>query len=612
MVEFMCGIFGYTGKRNALKMALEGLKRLEYRGYDSAGLALMEGGKLTVFKERGKVEVLERTVAHIECGAGVSLAHTRWATHGVPSQLNAHPHLDTNQHLALVHNGIIENYQTLRQKLQAEGITFESDTDTEVVANLIAHTYTGNILETLQKVLTQLQGAFALALLHSDYPNQIIACSYHAPLTIGLGDGESFVASDTHAFANYTRNVLYLGDGEIAIVHPDRAEIFNTTLDIVERAAVLLTHESGDASKGAYEHYTLKEIYEQPQALRQAIQHRYHEEYGTANFEELTLTSGELLGVQRLLLVACGTSWHASYLGSYLFEDLARIPAQAEIASEFRYKNPVVSPGTVALAISQSGETADTIAAVRELKAKGVPVIALCNVSASTLDREADCTLHLRAGIEVGVCSTKAFTSQFTVLALLALQMARMRHLSKGEGQEFLRALLRLPDHAAAVLALAPEIAVLADKYADYDNFFFVGRRYMYPTCMEGALKLKEISYIDANAYAAGEMKHGPIALIGERCPTLAFCNNRQTYDKLLSNLMEIKARRGPIVAFAEEGSRGLEEIVDDVIFLPKTIDELAAIPVTIAAQLFAYYIAKKRGVDIDHPRNLAKSVTVE
>jgi glucosamine--fructose-6-phosphate aminotransferase (isomerizing) len=608
----MCGIFGYTGKRNALQLSIEGLKRLEYRGYDSAGIASLQDNHLIVTKQEGRVEALEEAIESLNTEAHVALAHTRWATHGPPTQRNAHPHLDNKQHLALVHNGIIENHQTLRPALLKAGVEFLSDTDTEVVCHLIAMHYHGNILKTLQTVLQLLQGSFAFALLHCDYPDQIIACTHHAPLIIGIGEGETFLASDAHAFASYTRQAVYISDGEIAVLQPDKIELFDRALQPVSYTPVLLNYEHVAASKGVYEHFTRKEIDDQPQALRQALYGRCNQEYGTADFEELMLNDNDLLAVQRILIVACGTSWNAGYLSAYLLEDLARLPTQVEIASEFRYKNPVVPPGTLVIAISQSGETADTIAAVKELKAKGVPVIALCNVAGSSLMRLADSTLLLRAGPEIGVCSTKAFTSQVTVLTLLALKMARMRNMSKADGQNFLQELERLPAVAEGVLTLAPILEKLAVKYADYSNFFFLGRRYMYPTSLEGALKLKEISYINANAYPAGEMKHGPIALISPSCPTLAFCNNSQTFDKMLSNLMEIKARRGPILAFAQSGCEDLESIVDDVVYLPSTIDELATIPASIAAQLFAYYVAKERGADIDHPRNLAKSVTVE
>lgn len=608
----MCGIFGYTGHRKAAKIALAGLKRLEYRGYDSAGIALLENGDIFFNKQKGKVAELEKALNGHNGDAHLAIAHTRWATHGKPSEINAHPHLDEKNTLALVHNGIIENYLSLRKMLTDKGVNFTSETDTEVVAHLISHFYQGNLLETIKHILTLIHGAFSIALIHKDHPGKIFAFAHQAPLAIGLGKNEAFVSSDATAFGEYTRDVTFLGSGEIAVIDAEKIELYNVELTPISREMQQLAASACEVNKGDYEHFTLKEIFEQPTTISNAIQARFIREYGTAAFQELRMSPNDLLSIQRILILACGTSWHAGYLATYLFEDLARIPTQVEISSEYRYKNPVVVPGTLVIAISQSGETADTIAAVRELKAKGANILAICNVDSSTLVREADNTLFLRAGPEIGVCSTKAFTSQVAVLTLLALQLARIRHLSKTEGQDFIDALIKIPEQVEKVLSMASGIQQLANKYAKFENFFFLGRRYMYPTAMEGALKLKEISYINANAYAAGEMKHGPIALIGENCPTVAFCANKQTADKFISNLMEVKSRNGPILAIAEEGMQGLEGIADDVIMVPSTIDELAPILSTIAAQLFAYYVALARGSDIDQPRNLAKSVTVE
>lgn len=608
----MCGIFGYTGKKNANKVAIEGLKKLEYRGYDSAGVAYLEQGQIEFVKQRGKVAELEKALENNHSVPQLAIAHTRWATHGKPSEINAHPHLDPISSLALVHNGIIENYLSLRNMLIDKGFTFKSETDTEVVSNLISHFYKGDLLDTIKHVLTLLHGAFSIALIHKDSPDKIYAFAQHAPLAIGLGRDEAFVSSDPNVFSGFTRDVAFLGNGEIAVVSPEKIELFSSDLKRIDRELEKLKSLATEITKAGYEHYTLKEIFEQPISISNAIDERFIEEYGTGVFPNLNMSPSELLSVQRILILACGTSWHAGYLTTYLMEDLARIPTQVEISSEYRYKNPVVVPGTLVIAISQSGETADTIAAVRELKAKGAPILAICNVESSTLAREADNTLFLHAGPEIGVCSTKAFTSQVVLLALFSLMMARMRHLSKAEGVTFIQALKALPEQVAKVLDRATGIQQLAQKYAQYENFFFLGRRYMYPTAMEGALKLKEISYINANAYAAGEMKHGPIALISKDCPTVAFCANKQTYTKFISNLMEVKARGGPVLAIAEEGCEGLEGIADDVIYVPETIDELAAIPSSVAGQLFAYYVALCRGADIDQPRNLAKSVTVE
>lgn len=607
----MCGIFGYIGKKDPIKMVLDGLKRLEYRGYDSAGLAGVENGKIVSCKEVGKVSALEQEVQKSHFKPELAIAQTRWATHGTVTKLNAHPHFDAQHSLALVHNGIIENYETLKKKLHESGVQFVSDTDTEVIAHLIAYHYEGNLLSAVQKTVDELKGAYAVAVVHRDFPDQIIAIAHECPLVIGIGNNEAFISSDPNAFAFYTRQAIYLSNSEIAVIKADSQQIYNTNQEITKESQ-LIEGSIDQISKGTFEHYTLKEIYEQPQAIRNALLSRFLPEYGTAIFEELDFNMTDLLTVERILILACGTSWHAGCVAAYLIEDKARIPVQVEISSEFRYKNPLVPPGTFVIAISQSGETADTIAAVREVKAKGARVLALCNVHGSTLTREADSTIFLKAGAEIGVCSTKAFTSQVVVLALFTLLLARMRHMSKPEGQDFLHALLKLPDQVQTVLDQSHQIESIAKKYAKHDNFFYLGRRYMFPTSLEGALKLKEISYINANGYAAGEMKHGPIALINEECPTVALCANRMTYDKLISNLMEIKARHGKIIAIAEEGQDQIEKIADDVIYVPQSIDELASILTTVVTQLLAYYIAKERGADIDQPRNLAKSVTVE
>lgn len=607
----MCGIFGYIGPKKAVKMALEGLKKLEYRGYDSAGIAGISQGAISICKEVGKISILEQEVAKKHLELEMAIAQTRWATHGKVTKVNAHPHVDSSNTLALVHNGIIENYEGLKKQLQEQGVKFVSDTDTEVVAHLIASFYHGDILKALQQTVPLLKGSFALALVHKDFPDRILAVAHEVPLVIGIGQNEAFLSSDPNAFAFHTRQAIHLTNSEIAVIKANSQEVYNTS-ELISKESFFLKESAEDISKGTFEHYTLKEIYDQPQAIRNALLSRFLAEYGTAIFEELTFNTVELLTTQRILILACGTSWHAGYVGSYMLEDKARIPVQVEISSEFRYKNPIVLPGTFVIAISQSGETADTIAAVREVKAKGARVLALCNVHESTLSREADSTIFLRAGAEIGVCSTKAFTSQVVVLSLFTLLLSRMRHMGKTEGQEFLNALIKLPDQVQMVLNQADKIEKLAKKYAKYDNFFYLGRHYMFPTSLEGALKLKEISYINANGYPAGEMKHGPIALINENCPTVALCTNKLTYEKLISNLMEIKARNGLIFAIAENGQKGLEKIADDIIYIPETIDELAAIPATVVTQLFAYFVAKERGADIDQPRNLAKSVTVE
>jgi glucosamine--fructose-6-phosphate aminotransferase (isomerizing) len=609
----MCGIFAYVGEKDSLQIVLEGLKKIEYRGYDSAGIAGIKNGLIQFCKEVGKISALEKEIKEDKFEVnGVAISQTRWATHGEPSKVNAHPHLDNKESLAIVHNGIIENFETLKKELMQKGVKFLSQTDTEVVAHLISQNYKGDLLEAVRQTMPLLKGAFAIALIHKDHPDEIVAFAQECPLIIGIGDNEAFVSSDANAFANHTKNVVYLTNSEIALIKKNKALFFDREKGQIEKPIEKLHNTGMDASKGVFEHYTLKEINEQPQSIKNAFENHCLEEYGTAVFDELKFDISELLAVQRILILACGTSWHAGYVASYMIEEQARIPVEVEISSEFRYRNPIIHPNTFVIAISQSGETADTIAAVREIKAKGAKVIALCNVQGSTLAREADATIFLKCGPEIGVCSTKAFTSQLILLSLFSLLMARMRHMSKTEGQSFLKALRNLPEQVQLVLDNAYYIQSIAKKYAHYENFFFLGRNYMFPTALEGALKLKEISYINANGYPAGEMKHGPIALINENCPTVALCTNRATFDKLLSNLMEVKARKGPIIAIVEEGEKGIEGVADDIIQVPPTIDELSSIPATVVTQLLAYYIAKERGADIDQPRNLAKSVTVE
>ena len=606
----MCGIFGYVGRqrKETVALSLQGLKRLEYRGYDSAGIAGLHNGELLHKKVKGKV-------ADLQCDLGdlrldTAIAHTRWATHGKPSPLNAHPHFDASKSLAVVHNGIIENHDALRAQLMAQGVEFQSETDTEVMAQLIGSLYRGDILQAVQEAMPMLEGALGIAVVHKDHPEQIIAAARQSPLAIGIGNGEAFIASDTNAFLVHTNDVLYLTDSEVARVTADGFEIYDETAEQVLRETERIEARHEAASKGEYDHFMLKEIHEQPQTIRNALLSRYIEQAGTAQFDELDPKT--LQSVSRILVLACGTSYHAGLIASYLIEQQARIPVEVQISSEYRYKNPIVEEGTLVIALSQSGETADTIAAVRETQAKGAPVIAICNVQGSTLAREADCTLFLRAGPEIGVASTKAFTSQLAVLSLFSLLLARMRDMSQVRGTEFIRALKDLPDQIQSILDQRHAIQTVAKQFAAFENFFFLGRRYMYPTALEGALKLKEIAYVNANGYPAGEMKHGPIALIGDDCLTVACCGNKVTLEKLHSNLMEIKARGGPILAIAEEGDEAITRITDHILWVPHTIDELAPILTTVVTQLLAYDIARSRGTEIDQPRNLAKSVTVE
>ncbi len=608
----MCGIFGYVGTQNPLPIVLEGLKRLEYRGYDSSGVGGLLDGKLKWCKEVGKIVAMESAVHEGELQLDLAIGHTRWATHGKPTQANAHPHCDTDETMALVHNGIIENHEVLREQLKSEGVTFRSETDTEVLVQLIAHLYKGDPLKAVQEAVRMVVGSFAIAVVHQDAPDQMIVAACESPLAIGIGNGEAFVSSDTNAFLVHTRDVVFLSDSEVAVVRANSFEVFDETAEQVMKQRERVETEAVDVSKGDFEHFTLKEIYEQPQTIRNALLSRFLEEYGTASLEGFDFDVNELLKVNEILILGCGTSWHAGCVASYMLEDMARIPCQVEIASEFRYKNPVIRENTFVIAISQSGETADTLAAMREVKAKGAKVLGICNVHGSTLAREADGCLLLRAGPEIGVASTKAFTSQLVVLSLFTLLMARMRHMGKAEGQEFLNDLKGLPEVVQRVLNQAAAIEAVACRYAKYESFCFIGRQSQYPTALEAALKLKEITYINASGYPAGELKHGPIALINEEYPTVALCANELTYEKLLSNMMEIKARSGPIIAIASEGSKGLKGVADDVLWVPKVRDALAPIPTAVVVQLFAYYVARERGAEIDQPRNLAKSVTVE
>lgn len=610
----MCGIFGYVGPRNSAQICLDGLRHLEYRGYDSAGIAGIQDGKLLSCKEVGKLHTLETSLKNEALSLELAIAHTRWATHGKPTKENAHPHFDEQNRIAVVHNGIIENHNELRDALLAQGVAFKSDTDSEVIAQLIAQNYDGDFLGAVQKTLSLLQGFWGLAIIHKDHPDQIIAAARENPIAIGynLERKEAAVSSDANAFSSHDLHVLFLHNDEIAVIKAGEVDVYDQSTVKVHKTSERLYGTAQTISKNGFEHFMLKEIFEQPETIQQAFHGRILEEEGTAIFDELQFTSKELLSVKRILILACGTSWHAGCIIASLLENIARIPTQAEIASEFRYKNPIVSEDTLVIAISQSGETLDTLAAVREVKTKGAQVLGICNVRNSSLTREAHSCLFLRAGPEISVCSTKAFTSQLTVLSLFTLLMARLRNMSKEEGQAFLGEILSLPAYVYEVLHQKEKIQALAAKYAFFDQFFFLGRHYMFPTCLEAALKLKEISYLHAVGYPAGEMKHGPIALVDPDLAVIAFCGNHRTYDKMLSNLMEVKARGGPILAFAPEGAPQIDKIANDVIHLPVVIDELATIPYSVAGQLFAYYIAKERGTDIDMPRNLAKSVTVE
>ncbi len=616
----MCGIFGYVRSKSKLNkdplhVCIEGLSKLEYRGYDSAGIAGIHNGEIFTCKTVGKVAQLLQKVQENQYQSDLAIAHTRWATHGKLTEQNAHPHIDQSGLLAIVHNGIIENFNELRKDLEKEGVKFVSDTDSEVIVQLIAHHHKEDIVQSLRKSLPLLRGSYAIALIHKNDPNTLYVTVRNCPLVVGhVKDTEQvFVASDIHAFDQDTIEVAFLDNEEIGVARKEGVKIYNKEGLLIEKSFETIRLQSAKAQKSGFDHYMLKEIHEQPTTFKQSIQDRFEYDYGTAHFPELDDFPLKPNAVKHILILGCGTSWHAGSIAASMFESLVRIPSKCEIASEFRYTDPIISENTLVIAITQSGETADTIAAVREAKAKGGKVLGICNVERSTIVREADKTIFIKAGPEISVCSTKAFTSQLAVLSLLTLYLARLHHMNKEQGKLFLDQIKKIPVIIEQILHKEKEIERLALKYSDYENFFFLGRRYMVPTSFEAALKLKEISYINACGYPAGEMKHGPIALINSEFPVVAMCGNKQTLEKMISNMKEIEARGGPILAFAPEDEPQIAEIANDTLWMPSDIsDELACIPYSVVGQLFAYFVAKARNTDIDQPRNLAKSVTVE
>ena len=609
----MCGIVGYTGNKPAEKVLLDGLKRLEYRGYDSAGFSLAGDHKLLTVKAVGKVKNLEiEAQKYGEMKQTCGIAHTRWATHGVPSVRNAHPHLDNSGKFALIHNGIIENYAELKDKLLAKGCKFVSETDSEVLVNLISECYTGDFVQAVASALRRVNGTYGLAVLCTDYPDTIVVARHGSPLVIGLGDGCNFAASDIAAFAAYTRKVIYLNDGDLAVLTPESVDLRTIENTPIERAVSSIDWNVDSAGKGKYAHFMLKEIFEQPESLSNSIRGRLNHNLNSAVLSGLGLTPHELAKISRIVIAACGTSLHAGMEGEYFFEDIAGIPAEVEQAAEFRYRNPIIDPDTLVLPISQSGETADTLAAVREAMNKGAIVAALCNVVGSTIAREAGRGIYLHAGPEISVASTKAFTCQVTVLLMLALMLGRNRRLSREDGGALMREIESIPELIRETLKQAPEIERLANKYAYANDFFFIGRGTLYPTALEGALKLKEISYIHAEGYHAAELKHGPIALLDEKVPVMALANAIPGQEKMIGNIQECLARKSPVVAVVSGDDAKVAEFTQDIIRVPESSRYVAPLTTVVALQLFAYYFAKARGCEIDHPRNLAKSVTVE
>ncbi len=620
----MCGIVGYVGNRTASSFLLEGLRRLEYRGYDSAGIAVRNGEDcLNVVKTVGRVEALSERVDQARCRANIGIGHTRWATHGAPNEVNAHPHIGGASELAIVHNGVIENYQQLKDRLIAQGFEFQTLTDSEVIAHLIVsylHQFSDQsngdphrvLIDSVKATAGQLRGTYGLVVLFRDYPDVLICARLGSPLVVGVGDGEHFIASDASPLVGRTDKIVYLADHQVAVVTADSLQVTHREQGQIQHQVETLNIESGDVDLGGYAHYMLKEIYEQPESLRNTMRGRLNDEDATAVFGGLNLTAQELRNVNRILLTSCGTSWHSALVGEHLIEEFARIPVEVEYASELRYRNPPVEQGTLLFAITQSGETADTLAALREMKRKGHPTLAICNVVGSTIAQEADGGIYLHAGPEIGVASTKAYTSQCLALTMLALYFGRIRHLSYDVGRHIIECLRELPNHVEQALESDAEVQRIAEKYAAADNFLYLGRQCNFPTALEGALKLKEISYIHAEGYPAAEMKHGPIALVDENTPSVVIVPQGFVYDKVMSNLEEIKARGGPVIAIVGEDDTRVDKIADDVIRVPAVESFLQPFVTIIPLQLLSYRIAVLRGCDVDKPRNLAKSVTVE
>lgn len=607
----MCGIFGHIGSQSSFEKCLEGLKFLEYRGYDSAGIAGVEDGNLICYKEKGKIADLEKALGDKIHRFRSSIGHTRWATHGKATKHNAHPHLDGEKEVAVVHNGIVENHRSLRLMLEKAGVKFASDTDSEVIAQLVAHFYEGDLIRAVRKATSLMKGFWGLAILHKSHPNQIVATRCENPIVVGISkeNQEAFVSSDPYAFKGRDLDLYFLENHQIALIDHTQVKIYDLNDQEIEASPEQLELKEVDTSKGDFEHYMLKEMMEQPVSISSSLHGRFLLEQGDVIFEDFSISPDQF---QEILILGCGTSWHAGLIAAQQIQELARIPARAEIASEYRYQNIQVRKGTLVVVLSQSGETFDTIAAMRKVKSEGAHILAICNVPGSTLLREADSTILLRAGPEISVCSTKAFTSQLTVLSLLALKLGRFHGMTEASGQQYLSELLNLPPLVEAVLEQRQVIASVASEVASKSRFLFLGRQYMLPTCLEAALKLKEISYISASGYPAGELKHGPIALIDENSVVIALMGNTVTYEKMLSNLEEVKARSGFIVAFAPHEALEIEQVADRVIYLPKCIDSLSTLPYAVATQLLAYSIARVLGTEIDKPRNLAKSVTVE
>jgi glucosamine--fructose-6-phosphate aminotransferase (isomerizing) len=608
----MCGIVGYVGPRQAAALLVEGLRRLEYRGYDSSGIAVLNGQGLVVIKQSGKLSVLEQQLQDYTPTGTVGIGHTRWATHGPPTTTNAHPHTDQTGKIALIHNGIIENAGAIRTVLEQRGHVFKSDTDTEVLAHLIGECYRGSLEEAVAEALREVDGAYGIAVISEDEPDVLVAARKGSPLLVGVGDGEWFVASDASAILSHTRSVVYLDDGEMVVLTRKGYHVRDLSATVIDKPINQIEWDLATIERGGYDHFMLKEIFEQPDTVRNTMRGHLLEEEGTSRMSGLNLTDDDIKQINRIVITACGTSWHSGLIGEYMLEEFARIPVEVEYASEFRYRNPVVDERTLVIGISQSGETADTLAAVREAKRRGARTIGLVNVVGSTIAREVDGGIYLHAGPEVGVASTKAFTSQVIALALITLRFGRLRNLSILQGRQIIQGLKALPGQIQQILARAHEVEALAERFWRTNNALYLGRGVNFPVALEGALKLKEISYIHAEGYPAAEMKHGPIALIDENMPVVFIAPRDAVHGKIVSNIEEVRARGGQVIAIKNDGDDQISRLASAAFTIPDTLDMLTPILTIIPLQLFSYYVAVRRGCNVDQPRNLAKSVTVE
>jgi len=611
----MCGIVGYIGEKNCVPILINGLKRLEYRGYDSAGIGIIDNGKSEVVKKKGKVSILEKEISKLNLNTKLGIAHTRWATHGQPNEVNAHPHFNTDKTIFVIHNGIIENYRTIREALKKKGYVFVTETDSEVIPHLIDNFIKSgmSLFDATKAALAEIEGTYGLAIVYTGEPDKIIAARKGSPLVLGIGNGENYLASDVSAIVAHTNQVVYLEDGEVVEIFKDKFITKNLEEDgEIKKEVHEISMTIDELDKGGFPHFMLKEIMDQPESVCNSMRGRIIEKNGTAKLGGLENVAKQLSNCKRIIISACGTSWHAGLVGEYMFEQFARIPTEVEYASEFRYRNPIVNKNDAIIFISQSGETADTLAALREAKIRGALCLGICNVVGSSIARETHAGVYTHAGSEIGVASTKAFTSQLVVLSLITLLIARKNNMSLVDGKNIAKELDAIPGKISKILQLNDEIEKIAEHFKDAKNFLYLGRGYNFPVALEGALKLKEISYIHAEGYPAAEMKHGPIALIDDNMPAIFIAPKDSTYDKIISNIQEVKARNGKIIAIASEGDNTIDELVDFSIKIPDTIRMLTPLLTVIPLQLLAYHIAVKKGLNVDQPRNLAKSVTVE